>query len=138
MQFKVKEIEELEAVILAIKEKVSAPAIIILKGELGAGKTTFVRKFCESIGVKESVNSPTYVLQNEYSSDSYTIEHWDLYRVSEVPEELYEFSDKNTIRFIEWGDKFDELVDLSDLIISITTHEENDQIYRIFTFHSMN
>ena len=138
MQFKVKEIEELEAVILAIKEKVSAPAIIILKGELGAGKTTFVRKFCESIGVKESVNSPTYVLQHEYSSDSYTIEHWDLYRVSEVPEELYEFSDKNTIRFIEWGDKFDELVDLSDLIISITTHEENDQIYRIFTFHSMN
>lgn len=135
MQFKVKTIDELEKVILAIKEKTFTPTLVILQGELGAGKTTLVRKFCESDGVKENVSSPTYVLQHEYWAKNYFIEHWDLYRVKEVPEELYEFPEKNTIRFVEWGNKFNELENIADLIITIDFEEENEEIYRTFDFY---
>lgn len=87
-----------------------------LMGGLGVGKTTFIKYLCEALKIEVDVSSPTFILQNIYqnkskagSQDQLTIEHWDVYRVPVLPEELYEVPEKNTIRLIEWADKFSNL-----------------------------
>ncbi|HOE91212.1 MAG TPA: tRNA (adenosine(37)-N6)-threonylcarbamoyltransferase complex ATPase subunit type 1 TsaE [Candidatus Cloacimonadota bacterium] len=78
--------------------------VIALYGDLGVGKTFFVQSVCQALGIKEIVNSPSYVLLNQYSGD-FLIKHFDLYRL-QYPEEVYElgiFEDlEKTIIFIEW------------------------------------
>jgi tRNA threonylcarbamoyladenosine biosynthesis protein TsaE len=81
--------------------------IVLLKGELGAGKTTLAQMICEILGVKEVVTSPTYTLVNEYiSATGQKIYHFDLYRL-EKKEELdgfgfIEYLDSGNICLIEW------------------------------------
>ena len=78
-----------------------------LSGELGAGKTTFMRFLAEALGAPEPVSSPSYVLCHEYSgARGIRIEHWDLYRVKSVPEELLEPATPQVIRCIEWFERF--------------------------------
>ena len=79
---------------------------LALNGELGAGKTTFVKFLAKEFGVVEEVSSPSFVLQHIYSGNALTIEHWDLYRLGAVPEELDEDPPKGVLRVIEWADKF--------------------------------
>lgn len=114
------------------------PFQIELKGELGAGKTAFVRNYCNFLGFKESVSSPSYVLQHEYKKDNLIIEHWDLYRLNEFPEELYELPNSQTIRFIEWAEKFSELRHDTNLIIEILLDNKdiNARIINIFSVYS--
>ena len=62
--------------------------VILLNGEIGAGKTTFTKFLLENLGVKSIVSSPTFTLLNEYEGE-FPIYHFDMYRIS-TPEELYE------------------------------------------------
>lgn len=92
-----------------------------LIGELGAGKTTFVRFVVEALGSPDSVSSPTYTLEHEYrvSNCSLKIEHWDLYRVSAIPEDLLESTGTEACRFIEWVDLFPDFCRELDIVIAI-------------------
>lgn len=63
--------------------------VILLQGELGAGKTTLIKEICTQLGYQGHVSSPTYSLINEYSESDLTIYHMDLYRVK-AEEELHE------------------------------------------------
>ena len=79
---------------------------LALIGQLGAGKTTLVRSIVKCLESLDEVSSPSYVLANEYRTRSgVVIEHWDLYRLSVAPAELYEQPSKLTIRIIEWADR---------------------------------
>ena len=82
-----------------------------LVGQLGAGKTTLVRYLVPALGLAAAVSSPSYVLCHEYSGpgSQLRVEHWDLYRLAHLPEELHEPPDAKTVRCIEWADKFPEL-----------------------------
>ena len=82
-----------------------------LIGPLGAGKTTLVRFLLKQLGGEGSlVSSPTFVLQHIYSlQNGRAIEHWDLYRLSDLPLELLEAPSPQTLRLIEWSDKFPPL-----------------------------
>lgn len=85
-----------------------------LSGDLGAGKTTFIREFCRVIGVEELVTSPSFTLMNTYSAEECTIYHLDLYRLNTI-EEAYEIGveevlEEEGIKFFEWMDKFPELM----------------------------
>ena len=106
--------------------KVKLPTVILLLGSLGAGKTAFVRFFCEALGVKDRVNSPTFDLVNRYTvsanlktpseevkgeMDEFYVYHLDLYRlrVSSTPrlEELFQIDDSHFLCLIEWADAFE-------------------------------
>ena len=86
---------------------IQAPAIIFLEGQLGAGKTTFVKGFLRGCGYQGSVKSPTYTLIELYEIEKNIILHADLYRITDVNElDLIGFRDyfnNNTIALIEWA-----------------------------------
>ncbi|MGB3633561.1 MAG: tRNA (adenosine(37)-N6)-threonylcarbamoyltransferase complex ATPase subunit type 1 TsaE [Rubrobacteraceae bacterium] len=85
---------------------------IVLSGEVGAGKTTFVRAAARALGVEERVTSPTYQLARGYEGFSngrnVTVNHLDLYRLEGVREEdaleLDDYLDPKAITFIEWAE----------------------------------
>lgn len=83
-------------------------SIIRIDGEIGSGKTTLIRSLCESLGVTENVNSPTFSLVNEYLINrKKKIFHFDFYRI-ENPEEaldigLEDYLESNHLCILEWG-----------------------------------
>lgn len=81
------------------------PATIVLRGELGAGKTTFVQGFAKGLGVQDAVTSPTYALEQRYGDDM--LSHIDLYRLSSVQaqEFMHTLDPFPGIRIIEWSDR---------------------------------
>lgn len=86
--------------------------ILLLKGNLGAGKTTFTKSLVKALGSDDNVDSPTYALVNEYNSPKGKIFHFDLYRVESV-EELYdigidEYLDSGFLSIIEWPEVYEE------------------------------
>jgi len=91
-------------------ETYSEPIICLISGEMGAGKTTFVKELCNALNVKETISSPTFSLVNEYKSETgLKIFHFDLYRLNSE-EELYdmgfeEYLTKQNYVFIEWPAK---------------------------------
>ena len=87
--------------------------VVLLNGELGAGKTTITKSIAKGIGIKSAryVVSPSYAIINEYDA-KLKIYHFDLYRLANADEfhELgaYEYLDSDGVCLIEWGDKFTE------------------------------
>ncbi len=84
--------------------------VVFLKGDLGTGKTTFVRGVAEAFGFKEPVRSPTFTIMNLYQTDNFQIVHLDFYRFTSFQEiqalGLEEYlGQKDSIVFIEWPEK---------------------------------
>ena len=96
-----------------IARSLQAPQLVLLIGDLGAGKTTLAKGLIEELGVapKEEVLSPTFSLIHEYDGDP-KVYHIDLYRLDKVPEletlGLEDLWEQDAIVLIEWGEKFDQ------------------------------
>jgi tRNA threonylcarbamoyladenosine biosynthesis protein TsaE len=79
--------------------------VVLIEGELGAGKTTFVRGACRALGVTGVVTSPTYTIGQRYPGPT-PVSHIDLYRVArladEDPDLLADYLEPDTIAFVEW------------------------------------
>jgi tRNA threonylcarbamoyladenosine biosynthesis protein TsaE len=80
--------------------------IFTFTGDLGAGKTTLIKGFCEALGVKEGTSSPSFAIVNEYQGDHGKIHHFDLYRLKHEEElegiGFTEYVDSGAYCFIEW------------------------------------
>lgn len=94
-----------EAIAAELARRLEAGDVVTVAGELGAGKTTFVRGACGALGVRERVTSPTYTIGHRYHGDGVEISHLDLYRFRDVsPAEwgdLEPYFD-DAIAFVEW------------------------------------
>ncbi len=95
------------------REIIPAGSVVCLHGTLGAGKTFFVKRFAEMVGIKNAA-SPTFAIVNVYQGDL-KINHFDFYRIRKKEElldiGLYEYtSDEDAITFIEWADMYPELL----------------------------
>lgn len=106
-----KNIEDTCNIAAAIAPYFQFDDIIILEGDLGGGKTHFVKGFAKALGTAENVTSPTYAIANFYPIDKGNILHIDAYRLSGIAEyrdlglEEYYYE---SITFIEWGKKLRE------------------------------
>ncbi len=98
-----------ETIQIAIKfsEVLKPGDVVALYGELGSGKTRFVQGVCLGLGVKETVNSPTFIIMNKYEG-RLTVYHFDFYRVNSLDEIIdlgfREFVYNDAVSLIEWAD----------------------------------
>lgn len=93
-------------------------------GEMGAGKTTFIRHICNQLHVKENVNSPTFSIVNEYSAPGGPVYHFDFYRI-EKEEEAFnigclEYFESGAICLIEWPEKILNLLPEPRINVTLT------------------
>ena len=87
------------------------PSVVGLKGTLGAGKTTLIKSFIHSLGVKENITSPTFNIVKTYRVEKLRVFHVDLYRLSSIHEFLdldLPLNEEDTLFFIEWSDMIPE------------------------------
>lgn len=107
--------------------------ILLLKGNLGAGKTTFTQFLLKNFGSTDEVNSPTYSIVNEYSTPKGKVYHFDLYRLKNI-EEAYdigieEYLDNAYLCIIEWPEVYEEeLYGLNYHTVSIENTGESREI----------
>ena len=97
--------------------------LIFLQGDLGSGKTTYMRGFLRGLNFSGKVKSPSYTLLEQYELEL-TINHFDLYRFKDKREwddaGFSEFINNNDVNVIEWPEKADEMIPISDLTIFFT------------------
>ena len=100
-------------------------AIITLRGDLGAGKTTLTKGIGQSLGIKKIINSPTFTILKIYQG-TYTLYHFDAYRLEDSDEELgfEELFDAGGICVIEWPDYINEIIPKERLEITITINND--------------
>tara|TARA_Y100001936_G_scaffold92909_1_gene91466 strand:+ start:3473 stop:3898 length:426 start_codon:yes stop_codon:yes gene_type:complete len=108
---KIIKLQELSKLINEIDRIRNKRNIILLFGDLGAGKTTFVREYCNFLGIKDVVSSPSFLILNTYEFKNVVINHLDLYRVKNEEEldtiGLFDILENNSnLIFIEWPDNY--------------------------------
>lgn len=104
---------------------------ISLYGEIGAGKTAFVKLVANALEVKEKVTSPSFVILNEYHSGILPVYHFDLYRlenegVKTILDELREYSEGKQVTFVEWAEFSQDEIPFNHIKINVT-YEDNDE-----------
>lgn len=120
----------------AVKDK---GAFISLYGEIGAGKTAFVKLVAEALGVKERVTSPSFVILNEYHSAQIPIYHFDLYRlenegVKTIVDELREYCEGKILTFVEWAEFSQDEIPFSHIKINVTYEDDDARKYSFDAF----
>lgn len=115
------------------------PKLVLLRGDLGAGKTTLVKGIAQAFhaAAEEDVTSPTFTLVHEYRGPTATLYHIDLYRI-DTPRQLQtlaldDLMAQNSILLIEWGEKFSRFQRERDVEIVLEHVGENDRRILILT-----
>lgn len=132
MQFNINKIEDWQNVVNEILPELQQP-ILLLKGNLGAGKTTFTQFLLKNLGSIDEVSSPTYAIVNEYHTPKGNVFHFDLYRMKNLAEVydigIEEYLDNSYLCIIEWPEIYEEeLEDFPHHEIKIENDGENRRI----------
>ena len=105
--------------------------VIVLSGELGAGKTKFTEGLLNYFGLQNEISSPTFTIVNEYQNDKINIYHFDLYRLGDI----YEFENiggeeyfSKGICIFEWGELIEDILPDDYIKISFSKSEENPDL----------
>ena len=130
MEFISHSLAETEEFAFNLAKRISAPRVICLTGDLGAGKTAFTRGFARYFGIEKGVSSPTFIIMHRYMG-SEIINHYDLYRISDFDELCdigFEEQIESGISIIEWPDNFMEFLPEDKIVITITRLGENERL----------
>ena len=133
IEFSLKEINK--AVVL-LNEKL-IPPIVCFNGDLGAGKTTFIRQLCLEWGVVDNISSPTFSIINQYKSTlKGSVFHFDFYRMEDAKEAMdigvEEYLDSGQICLIEWGEKIESLLPQENIhIVEISLAADNKRVLEL-------
>jgi tRNA threonylcarbamoyladenosine biosynthesis protein TsaE len=119
-----------KALAIAISQVAVAGDLVILAGELGAGKTTFAQGFATGLGITDSVTSPTFTLVREYEGPGLGLRHLDVYRLHQLSEAtdlgLSEMLDEEAVMLVEWGDAIVAALPSDHLDVRITFGDGDD------------
>ncbi len=133
--YRIHSLKELEALALECLPLVKSYKKIAFVGEIGAGKTTFIKILCSLLGVKEATSSPTFSIINEYHTATEIIHHIDLYRLKNEEEAynigLAELFEQSHYCFIEWPDVAESILPEPMLWINIQVTDEGLRIFKI-------
>jgi len=109
------ELKQLKKTSLELKKNINHNVVLIC-GEMGAGKTTLIKELLSLMSVVDNVSSPTFSIINEYSTDkNEIIYHMDLYRIEDISEldniGFFEYLESGKTCLIEWGEMIEEMID---------------------------
>lgn len=110
--------------------------IFAFYGSMGAGKTTFIKALCETLGAIDIVSSPTFTLVNEYrTNDGTTLYHIDFYRIKKL-EEVFDFGAEEYLNgdsycFMEWPELVEEILPPETVRIRISVDDKDQRILLI-------
>ena len=131
--------EETIALGRSLASTLAPPRIVLLRGDLGAGKTTLVKGIARAFDAaqEDDVTSPTFTLIHEYRGPKVNVYHVDLYRV-DTPRQLEtlgldDLISGDSVLLLEWGEKFRRFADERDVEIQIESLGENERRIRILT-----
>lgn len=114
-----------------IGTQLRAGDMIVYKGGLGAGKTTFTRGIATGLGLGDCVSSPTFALVNEYQGENITLYHFDMYRI-QTEEGLestgfFDYPFSENVAIIEWSENITDFLPENTINITINVINENDR-----------
>jgi tRNA threonylcarbamoyladenosine biosynthesis protein TsaE len=136
-EFTTKSPEETIALGRELASLLTPPKLVVLRGDLGAGKTTLIKGIAEGFNAasQEDVTSPTFTLIHEYSGPSATLYHIDLYRVDTQREletlGLDDLMSEHSVLLIEWGEKFERFQNERDVEIVLERVSENERRIKV-------
>jgi tRNA threonylcarbamoyladenosine biosynthesis protein TsaE len=134
ISIQIKDIEHIGEAAREFIEHIGEHRVFAFYGEMGAGKTTFIKAICEELGVEDVITSPTFAIVNEYSLTSHLspltskIYHFDFYRIKKL-EEVYDmgFEDyfySGALCFIEWPELIEEVLPEDAVKVHIKEKED--------------
>ena len=126
----------------AFAKVLKPPMVVLLNGDLGSGKTTFVKEVVNALGCEDLVTSPTFTLLNTYNA-KFPIYHFDMYRLSSAEEAMNvgfeEYFDKDHLDgvcFVEWSENVEGLIQNVDYEIDIEKVGEKKRIFVVKEFEN--
>ena len=135
MDYKITTKDEMDTLLLAqnIESEKFPDMVICLIGELGSGKTVFVKGFAQALGINETITSPTFTIVKEYESGELPLYHMDVYRLEDNKDNigLSDYFNKGGITIIEWADMIEGELPEERLDIRFRVVDENT---RVLTF----
>ncbi len=135
-QYLCKSLEELKVLAQTLIESHPNDRLFAFRGQMGAGKTTFIKAVCSYLGCSEPVTSPTFAIVNEYQGSAGTIYHFDFYRLKNSAEAInIGFDDyiySNDYCLMEWPEIVEDIIPKNIVDVTISVDESTN--IRTFTF----
>jgi len=132
-------VDDTRAVGAAVAELARPGDVVVLAGDLGAGKTAFVQGFGRGLGITDRITSPTFTLVHVYDGGRLPVHHLDVYRLDQLSEALdlglAEMLDQGGVVLVEWGDAITPVLPHDLLELRLTFGEGDDD--RVLTFRSV-
>jgi len=134
MKVKVVGLEETKKLASSFAAELKGGEVVLLNGDLGAGKTTFTQFVFAALGVKEVVNSPTFSILKSYNG-KFKLHHFDTYRITleEAIESGFDevFQEKDSVIFVEWSENIAQLLPEKTIRVNIKYLSENEREFEI-------
>lgn len=128
-----------KAIAKKLASKLKTGDVIVLSGDLGSGKTKFTEGFLAFWNLENEISSPTFTIVNEYNSLEFNINHFDVYRLSDI-DEFYAMGGmeyfENGISIIEWGEMIEDI--LPPYIKVVFEKDEENENKRILKIEANN
>ena len=132
MQIKIESLDKIHTASKEFLTHMGSGKVFAFYGKMGAGKTTFIKAVCESLGVSDVITSPTFAIVNEYTTaDNTPVYHFDFYRIKKIDEvydmgyEDYFYSGRPC--FLEWPELIEDLLPEDVVKVSIVMNEDGSR-----------
>ena len=128
-------LSDLKYVAQEVVESLDGRTVVLLRGEMGAGKTTLISRIAAYLGAEDVVTSPTFALVNQYEGRECRIFHFDFYRIEEI-EEVFdlgyeEYFYSGDLCLVEWPEKIEALIPDDAMVVRIEVGDDEERVFEI-------